>query len=451
MQVYQQALDQAVAHHRSGDLSKAEFLYNRVFNRDPMNAGLQMALANLYMQKEFNALAVCLLSNVVAADPKNAVALCDLGVALRKEGFTDHAKVVWNKALEIAGDTVEVCNNMAGLYADGGDPYEAIRWCDRASAACKESNADRYDALWNKSLALLSLQRWSEGWDLYELRQKKPKWDSRPHISAPLWDFKPVKHLYIHGEQGIGDEVMFLSVIPDVLALAQIITVEVNPKVYELVRQTWPELRVVTEETLGDYDAKIPLGSLACRFRRETQAFPGKPYVTPDPERVAFYRAELQKRGKGPYVALTWVGGNQATRILERSISIGLFKPIMDAYTCVSAQYGAEVNELIEHERRESGLPKIDDLSTGMDMAAQAALFKAVDAVVTVQQTAVHVAGSVGAKTFALISSHPHWRYGVTGENIPWYDSVTLLRNKDDWNAVIQDALHRLKGYFRCL
>jgi Flp pilus assembly protein TadD len=55
MQVYQQALDQAVAHHRSGDLSKAEFLYNRVFNRDPMNAGLQMALANLYMQREFNA------------------------------------------------------------------------------------------------------------------------------------------------------------------------------------------------------------------------------------------------------------------------------------------------------------------------------------------------------------------------------------------------------------
>jgi hypothetical protein len=61
----------------------------------------------------------------------------------------------------------------------------------------------------------------------------------------------------------------------------------------------------------------------------------------------------------------------------------------------------------------------------------------------------VHVAGSVGAKTLALISAHPHWRYGISGESIPWYDSVTLLRNKDDWSAVIGDALNRLKGYFR--
>jgi hypothetical protein len=297
-------------------------------------------------------------------------------------------------------------------------------------------------------LALLTLKRWGEGWDHYEYRQKLPSWHSRELTGAPLWDFKPTRHLYIHGEQGIGDEVMFCSVIPDVLEMAETITIEVNPKVYEIVRQTWPKLRVVTEETPGDYTARIPLGSLACHFRRHERSFTGAEYFRPNPERVEFYQSELKKLGKGPYVALTWVGGTKMTRVEERSIHLGLFKPIMDEYTCVSAQY-FDTNEMIEPERLEYGLPYITKESTGLSLAEQAALFKAVDAVVTVQQTAVHVAGSVGAKTFALISSHPHWRYGVTGESIPWYSSVTLLRNKNDWSEVIADALNRLKGYFR--
>jgi ADP-heptose:LPS heptosyltransferase len=74
----------------------------------------------------------------------------------------------------------------------------------------------------------------------------------------------------------------------------------------------------------------------------------------------------------------------------------------------------------------------LDNLCVGEDLAAQAALFAAVDCVVTVQQTAVHVAGAVGAKTYALIGPTPHWRYGLTGD-MPWYRSVQLCRAKNGW------------------
>jgi hypothetical protein len=438
MSVYEEFLNKGLALHKAGRLSEAELIYNRVLNRMPFEDGVLFLLSDLYLRKEYNGLAINLLTNLLQKNPNNSEAWCNLGIGFRKEDDYENAEAAWKKAIEKGGETVEVCGNLGGLYADRCMPTEALGWCNKALKIAP----DNVEARWQKALALLTLQDWAEGWNHYEARQKLPSWHARDSVICPLWDFKPVNHLYIHGEQGIGDEVMFLSVVPDVLGLAQTITVEVNPKVYELVRQTWPQLRVVTEETPGDYDAKIPLASLACRFRRAPESFPGAPYVNPDPERVAFYREALQRLGKPPYVALTWYGGTKATRVEERTITLESMKPIMDAFTCVSAQY-FDTNPMLEPERISCGLPQINKESAGLSLAEQASLFKAVDAVVTVQQTAVHVAGAVGARTYALISAKPHWRYGVEGHSLPWYDSVKLYRNRTNWadsvNAVLRD------------
>ena len=105
---------------------------------------------------------------------------------------------------------------------------------------------------------------------------------------------------------------------------------------------------------------------------------------------------------------------------------------------------------MIESEREKVGLTKINDLCVGADLAEQAALFAAVDAVVTVQQTAVHVAGAVGAKTYAMIGSSPHWRYGLTADTLPWYGSVRLFRQKEDgWKPVIDSVLKALGKDFK--
>jgi hypothetical protein len=144
-------------------------------------------------------------------------------------------------------------------------------------------------------------------------------------------------------------------------------------------------------------------------------------------------------------VALTWVGGSKATRVEERSLTLEALRPLMDAFTCVSAQY-FHTNEMIEPERIQHGLPVVNRASTGICTAEQAALLDAVDYVVTVQQTAVHVAGAVGAKTFVLLPENPHWRYGVEGEEMPWYGSVTLLRKKTDWESLVQEAIRRIRA-----
>lgn len=417
-------------------------IYNRLLNQFPFDEQLLFLLADIDLHREYNGRAINLLTGLLVGNPNNGAAWCNLGAAFRKEHDYARAEHAWLRALAL-GETTEVCNNLATLYADSGDPHKALGWVSR-SLGIKETT----EALWHKALASLTLKQWDEGWKHYEIRQKLESWDSREAVKVPLWDGSPVEHLYIHGEQGVGDEIMFASAIPKVRKIAKRITLEVNAKVVGIMQQTWPDFDVVKETTPGKYDAKVPIGSLIWRLGMNTT-----PYLRPHHEKVAHYRRELEKLGKGPYLALAWFGGTKNTRASDRSFSLSQLKPIRDRYTCVSGQY-EDGNPYIGQEREGNGLVKINDACIGGDLHDQAALFKAVDAVVTVQQTAVHVAGSVGAKCYAMIGEHPHWRYGLEGDTLPFYSSVSLYRRKGGWDEVVSrvaEALERDFAIAACL
>lgn len=438
--VYVEVMERGLALHKEGKFDEAETLYNRVLNRKPFEESILFLLSDLYLRQEKNGLAINLLMNLVQNNPKHGAAWCNLGVGFRKENNYTYAKNAWLRAIAEAGETPEVCNNLATLYADRAEPVKAIDWCEKALAL----DPGNFTSRWQKALATLTLGDWRAGWELYETRQLLDTWDARKSIDVPLWKGEPVEHLYIHGEQGVGDEIMFASMLGCVTN-AKRITIEVHAKVAPLIKLTWPAFNVVTTETAGDYDAKVAIGSLH-HILGEYRV--GAAYLTPDPARVAHYRAELAKLGPGPYVALTWMGGMKATRVEDRSMSIEQLRPVMDAFTCVSAQYSS-TNPIVEQDRLGAGLAKIDETSAGEDLADQAALFAAVDAVVTVQQTAVHVAGAVGTPCYAIIGSHPHWRYGVSGDFLPWYPSVKLIRATSTWEDAVARALTTLQDEMR--
>ena len=441
--MYEEFVGKAIEQHKAGEYQKALEMYNRVLNREPTNNSLRFLMADALLRMECNGLAANLLKLQIQEEPENAEAICNLGVAYRKENFYEPAKKCWERCISLKGDSVEVCSNMAGLYADSGRPQEALGWLERAL----KIDPENVEANWQKALALLTVGDFSDGWKYYEWRRKLAHYDSRPNIKVPIWDGLQVRHLYIHGEQGVGDEIMFLSIVDEAIKSAMHVTLEVNRKVAALARMTWPHIDVVTDETPGDYSAKIPIGSLAGMYRRNVGDFPGRAYLKPDPRRVEFYRSRLEEFGKPPYVALTWVGGIKATRVEHRSMSLSELKPIRDAFTCVSAQYN-DRNPHIDVEAEKYGLKKINEESAGGDLAEQAALFKAVDAVVTVQQTAVHVAGAVGTPCFALIAHNPQWRYLMSGNRMPWYDSVQLFRKPEEGEWPVKDVLKALKREF---
>lgn len=448
-QAIREQLEKAYAAHLAGKLNEAESLYNSVLNIEMENPQVLYLLGNVYSQKGFNGVAMNLFVNALQAKPDFQEVWIDLGVALKKENKDDLAFAAWERA-ESLGPHHEVYANQATLYADSGEPEKALALCEKAIELLKDKqHEEKYknafaSAHWNKALALLSMQQWEEGWKEHHWRkQLENVWNPRKEIDAPEWDGKPVDNLYLHGEQGKGDEIMYLSMLKDCLPLAKHIVVELNDSVAPLLRQMeFPNVTVVTEQKQANdlgikFDAKYALGDLGFLFRNKTEDFDGKPYLKADPERVQYYRDELNKLGPGPYVGVAWIGGTKTTKIHKRTVSLGRWKNLLKGITAVSLQYG----DFGEPEAIKHGIHSFGEASNGKDLAEQAALIEACDYVITVAQTVVHIAGALGKKCYVMVCETPSWRYGAesVGNKMPWYESIELIRQAkdEDWDKVL--------------
>jgi hypothetical protein len=151
-------------------------------------------------------------------------------------------------------------------------------------------------------------------------------------------------------------------------------------------------------------------------------------------------------------VGITWTGGIKRTLSEQRSLLLKDIEPILrqDA-TFISLQYKS-VPEAVTFEE-DTGI-KIHHWSHATqtdDYDDTAALIAELDLVITVQQSAVHIAGALGKPTWVMVPKAPLWRYGLTGETMPWYKSVKLYRQKSDWLHTISDVAYDLKKHIGSL
>jgi hypothetical protein len=437
--VFQKAMD----HHRVGNLQEASQGYNQILNREPYNPGILYLLGDIAVRQGCNGIGINLLATSISIRP-SVEAYTALGVAYRHENFYAEAENAWREGLKIQ-ETAELYNNIASIYSDHGEPVKALALVDKSL----ELAPGNPNARWNKSLALLTQQRWDEAWPHHDCRfnASVQTTSTRRNHGCPLWEGQHVGHLAVHGEQGLGDEIMFMSVLGEAIQRCDKVTIEVEPRLMDLVQRSFPNVEVYGNEKAmrahgGPFDAVIPVGSLGNFFRHSNTDFPGTPYLVPDPERVEFWRRQYAMQGPRPFVGVAWQGGSKETRVLQRTVSAKSLD-FCKRGTAISLQYG----EHAELEAVKTGYLFWPE-SIGKDMDDLAAMVAACDVIVTVAQTLVHVAGAVGVPTHVLTPLHSSWRYGM-GDTMPWYGSVKLHRQKkaDDWGnplAMVKQEIDKL-------
>ena len=61
------------------------------------------------------------------------------------------------------------------------------------------------------------------------------------------------------------------------------------------------------------------------------------------------------------------------------------------------------------------------------------------DAVITVDNSLLHLAGGLGIPTLGLLTIPAYWAWPAEGPGSRWYDSVRLLRQQQpgDWGSVL--------------
>lgn len=306
-----------------------------------------------------------------------------------------------------------------------------------------------------RSLLLLGNGQYREGWPEYEMRLKIPMRCYLPRaINWPRWMGRLSKNerLLIWSEQGFGDEIMFASLIPSIVARPEQITFECSRDTAPLFRRSFAPVRVFPVELNGampealrfeSFDYECPLGSLPLA-RNLDQPFPSRAWLKTDPQLTASLRADLEEAAKGRrIVGVSWRGGTQMTRGVARSLALAQLTPILNVpgILFVALQHDMTLAELqsVPHE-----IASFPHLVKQVDSLA--ALVQACDEIVTVCGTNVHLAGSMGKRVTVLAPHVPEWRYLFKGENMPWYHHVKVYRQPEygKWEPVIEHVARSL-------
>ncbi|RPI48730.1 MAG: tetratricopeptide repeat protein [Betaproteobacteria bacterium] len=404
--------------------------------------------------------AVTSFEHAIAADPENAAAHSNLGYVLFRdcgdyEGGAQHIE----RALELDPANLDCLCNYTMVLSHRGEHERALALCDRLLSAQPEL----HEARLNRALIGLKLGRFESGWDDYESRKSVRCNYVARDLPWPEWRGESLagKTILIHGEQGIGDEIMFASCFPELVEQAGHCVIECAPSLERLFRRSFPAASVFAGEqsvarlswltSAPAIDVQISAGSIPLHVRRSRAAFPSHHgYLAPDPGRIAHWRDRLATLGPGLKVGISWRGGMQSTRRSLRSIELGAWAPLLRTPNArfVSVQYGDTGEErarlvLAHGLELQCWQDAIDD------MDETAALVSALDLVVSVCTAVIHLAGALGRSVWILVPTSPEWRYQAAGVSMPWYPSATMIRQQTagDWRPEIAEAVRRLRDF----
>lgn len=299
------------------------------------------------------------------------------------------------------------------------------------------------DSSWRKAFCCARLMmgdysRW-DGWEFRSDYAATCWFEGEGRLGLPKWNGAPVEHLLVLAEEGVGDEVLFMSLLPEALVRCPRVTVECDRRLESILRRSFPRTETIprlgtltkirewlaSAEGTATRSAQCPaqptvtawclMGDLARFFRRDRTHFPGKPYLRPDPERVSRLR-EFAGR-----VGVSWSGNH------------GRYDPFEFAWSApgdgpyLNLQYDGTAPFLEE--------PGIDLKN---DLEGLFALCSVLSKVVSVSTSIAHIAGSVGCPV-DVIHAPPgsggkndmdilNWKWGAEGTT-PWYGSARVFRN----------------------
>jgi len=487
LQCYEAALQLAPEHdeiasnlarlaYRMGMKDIAEQLLQGYLARHPLEVEAANNLAYCQRDDHRYGEAIETLRPVIEANPDNALLWNTLGTVLTDQGDFESALPFFDEALRLDEDFVKARYNRSTARLQLGDPEAALVDCEDALAGHMAEH-ERAMMQLARSTMLIARGQLEEGWPAYDARLSHHYPDcthfviDRPRYAAG--DDLTGKTLLLVGEQGLGDEVLFANLLPEVIqALGPKgkLVLAVEKRLTPLFERAYPEVDVGPHVTY-DVDAKTvrvtpfvgdmsridlwaPIASLLPRFRPTVQSFPARPaYLAADPGRVAHWKGVLETEAPGGLkVGVLWKSLKLDGARLRYFSPFEAWAPVLTTpgVTFVDLQYGDTAAET-QYARERFGVqlwrPPGLDLKDDLDEVA--ALSCALDLVLGPANATSNIAAACGAKVW-LISTPGAWPKLGT-DHYPWYPTMRVFTPPGSrrWDAVMDEvagALAALSG-----
>lgn len=431
-------------------LERVEKNYLKLLEKTPHHAELLQLLGTVYIQINKNPLAIQVLERCVSINPDIGEAWNNLGNAYRIDHHWDDAERAYKEAVRCHPENGENYNNWGTNYVNEGHPAKG----EEILRSAVKYAPDNPHGWWNLSLTLLEQGKYEEGFEYYRYGMDAGIRFER-FYGCNNWDGGPTDHLVLYGEQGIGDEIMYASLIPRIKNVKRI-TFDCHPRLIEIFRRAFPwvqfhptrKISVIDWAREETFTARCAMGDLPKYFIKTWRDFERVPYLVPPEDKSISLPSGLN-------YGISWEGGRKKTRNDYRSLALEDMLPIIKArpdVNWISLQYTPESRERVQKFNKDHGtnikhMPQVHEDNYDWTLAVVSKL----DLVITVNTSLVHLCGATGINTKVLTPFGKAWRYySPDGHKMAWYgDHIEqYMQGEDrDWKPVIARVIHDITNH----
>ena len=414
----------------------AEDLYRRAAAAEPRNAEPYANMASQRLDRDDLAGAERLYRRALAINPDRPETLTGYGLSLQMRGRIEEAEAAHRRALAIDGRNADAAGNLGMLiWHYRQDAAAAEPWMSRALSI----NPALGSAHLNRGLLRLAGGDLAGGWDDYRWRFRAKGYASR-RIAVPPWrgEAPAGRRLLVWREQGVGDEILFASCFPSLIARAGHVVIECDRRLVPLFARSFPSA-TVREQSAGeagrelteplDVDAHVAAGDLPGLLRDSLSAFGQQgPWLVPDPALVERWRDRLAALGPGLRVGIGWRSQVMTTDRKASYVMLEQWGPLfaLPGVVFVNLQYGDCDAELAAAEKRFGvRIHRWGDLDLRDDFDGAAALAANLDLVISPAMSAGELAGALGVPVWRF--GHRDWTQLGTGVR-PWFQAMRLFQ-----------------------
>jgi len=307
------------------------------------------------------------------------------------------------------------------------------------------------------ALKQLIKNNFKEGWQNYEARKKTVnvnnyKFPNEKDFGIPenlVWRGKKnCSKIFVHSEQGIGDEILISSLYKDLRSSIDQVNISCDKRLIPIFKSSFPEINFFDKKKKFNVDSntKHIFSFSLCQHLRLTELDfinNDKPWIKSNLKLEEQLRNKISSSKK--IIGISWKSNQDFRKNIELKKIIKIFPK--NKYTFINLQYGDIENELnIVNQESKINIKYFQDIDYTNDLETLCSLINICDLIVTSSNITAHFAGALSKKTYLLLPTTPLFYWGLDGSSL-WYPKTKILRQKKsgDWTFPLKELYKGVK------
>lgn len=452
-------------------LDAAEKFYRLQFKLAPTAVDATINLAGVLRDSGKFEEATEILRTAIYANQEDFELWNSMGTVINDSGDPVQARTFYEEALRLKPSYGRAHNNMANIHELLGEPELAIPHYEEAlkdPADAMEEATMRH----GRSMVMLAAGHIKEGWAANESRLDPNRAQATLFtLKPPRWDgVDPAeikgKTLVLVGEQGLGDEILFMNVVKDLIEAIGPdgeLRIACEYRLMQLVKRSFPsavvghhmsatvegrDIRAVPKlEDGADY--WTPMATPLRAFRNRIEDYPTDAgFLVPDPEIQAGFRRQIDSFGTGLKVGILWKSLNMNARRSRFFSAFDAWEGVLKTpgVDFINLQYGKVEEELaLAKDRFGVTLHQPTDIDLKMDLDKVAAYASACDLVLGPMNATSNLAAACGGKVWFIHARSSTWTLLGTDRQ-HWYPQTRSFFGSGfrDWDKTMKRVADEL-------